>query len=184
MKELDMSIFKAINSFELPSIVDSVLPFLYGYSYPEVVFMILAVVCAAAALLAPRRGPKAAGAALICSFAAGFISSVLTGKLDFVYPKNIPNLHFNERVILNTVAEAFPVPSVMICAAVIGVFLYYFPSITFYGLSLILLYALGPVYLGVAFPFNVAVSVLVGFFMSYALMQGLSSLDFFNRHTK
>lgn len=178
---MDKTIFKAINGYEIPPFLDEIFAYLHGMKNVEIVFFLFCLVIFSMIAGSPKKGPRAAAAVFIATMATYFGTESLRAFVSRPYPAMSKSLEAAVRVDVPMASSAFPVLSNMMFAALAMSIIFYFPRYTKACLLVSLVYAILPVYLGVAYPTDAFGSLALGYVFGYVLMVILSKTKYFAR---
>ncbi len=179
---LDNIIFKMINSCSIPSIFDEIFLYLHGFINVEIVFFLFCSTLFLIVIIVPKKGPKVGGAAFIITMITYFGMDNLKKLLVRPYPSldGVSEVIFRVEIVRSS--SAFPVMSTLIFSAVIMSMMFYFQRYSTVFILISLIYAVIPIYLGVAYPSDAFGSAILGYILGYFLMQFLSKIQYFSRY--
>lgn len=179
---IDKTVFKAINSSDLPPVFNDIFIYAHGMRNMEIAFFLFCVILFVIVVGAPKKGPRAAIAVFIASMVTYFGAASLRKMASRPYPELDAALGAEIKVNLLKASSAFPVVSNVMFATVAMSIVFYFPKYTAGLLMASAVYALMPVYLGVAYPSDAVGSLVVGYVAGYVLMTFLAKTDYFARY--
>jgi len=180
--DIDQKIFEAVNSFRGPDFLTETAVYIHGYKHVEVAFFLFCLSLVCVLLVAPKKGMRAS----ILAFAAAMGSVFLVQFLKKIVSRPAPYL--DEATMTNLRVEplanisAFPVGSTTLVSAVAVTLMYYFPKFSGPVVIFTLLYAMMPIYLGVAFPSDAIGSLILGYLFSYTLVIIVGRRGYFRKY--
>ncbi len=171
-----------INGYNIPSIFDDIFVYAHGLANVEIAFFLFCIILFLIVVGAPKRGPRAAIAVFIATMITYFGAGTLRKLLVRPYPVLDESLEAILRVEVLRSSSAFPVISTVMFSTIAMSIVFYFPKYTAGLIIMSVLYAIMPIYLGLAYPSDALGSLLMGYAIGYTLMQILSRTKYFARY--